>query len=120
MQEEHTSNGVRYKWDLAGPNGASFIVFKDNHSDKEVKHAIREIRNDRDVVALRQASKYDLFDDYWLKLYRYADTILGLHWTQIDRDEPEIWNAMRTGKTPQQYVDSKVELWKSKTFNISE
>ena len=119
MQEEFASNGVRYKWDLAGANGASFIVFKDDHSDEEVKVAIAEIRCQRDVVCLRLANKYDLVDDYWSKVFQYAEHTYFLNWQQIDKDIPELSNAIRTGKTHQEYVDSKWKSWKNRTFKIS-
>lgn len=120
MQQEFASNGVRYKWDLAGANGASFIVFKENHSDEEIKSAIAEIRNRHDVVCLRQASRWDLLDDYWSKVYVYAEDMYFLSWTQIQKDVPELFNAIRTGKTPQEYVDSKWKSWKNGTFKISQ
>lgn len=113
MQEETTTNGMRYKWCLAGPQGAGFVVFIDNHTTEELKEAIREIRREQDVVWIRQANKEDLIEDYWQKVFRYADTTYYLSWKQIDYDIPELSNAMRTGKTPEQYVDSKWKIWKS-------
>ena len=112
MQEEFTENGVRYKWYLASSEGAGFIIFKDEHTDKEIKEAKREIRNTRDAVTIRIADKHDIMDEYWSKVFLYADNILGLHWSQIDKDVPELFNAIRTGKTPEEYVNSKEKIWK--------
>lgn len=112
MQTEYTSNDVRYKWDLAGPNGASFIIFQDDKSDDDVKKAIREIKNERDVVCLRKANRYDLLDDYWTKVFVCAEKKYKLNWQQIERDDIELSKAMTSGKTPEEYVDTKWELWK--------
>ena len=119
MQQKFASNGVRHKWDLAGSSGASFIVFKDDHSSEEVKVAIAEIRCQRDVVCLRLANRYDLVDDYWGKVFRYAEDTYFLNWQQINKDMPELFNSVRTGKTPEEYVDSKWKSWKNGTFKIS-
>jgi hypothetical protein len=120
MQEEITNNGVRYKWNFAGPNGANFVIFPDGKSDHEIKEAIKELRAARDVVRLREANRYDLLDDYWGKVFKYAEDMYFLHWSQIEKDVPELFNAIRTGKTPEQYVDSKWKIWKGVTFNISD
>lgn len=119
MQEEFASNGVRYKWYLASADGAGFIIFKDDHSDEQIKEAKREIRNTRDAVTIRIADKYDIVDDYWCKVFRYAEDTYFLNWQQIDKDIPELSNAIRTGKTHQEYVDSKWKSWKNGTFKIS-
>jgi hypothetical protein len=105
--QETTSNGVRYNWTLAGPNGAGFIVFKDNHTAEEVKQAISEIRKNRDVVWLRRADESDYIDDFWSKMFYYAEKKYKLKWHQIERNDKEIAKAIRQGISYEDYADSK-------------
>ena len=48
-----TSNGVVFDWELAGPNGARFLLFREPfHSDDDLHKAVKQIQIDRDVVGL--------------------------------------------------------------------
>ena len=51
---ESTDNGIRYHWELAGPSGASFLLFptpRDTPAD--VAAAKAQLRHSQDVVRLR-------------------------------------------------------------------
>jgi hypothetical protein len=48
-----TRNGIVFDWELAGPNGASYELFRQpNHSDEDIACAISQLRADHDVVSL--------------------------------------------------------------------
>lgn len=54
---EVTRNGVFYSWELAGPNGASFVLYRESHhTDEDIRLSERQLRNDRDVVRLTVAT----------------------------------------------------------------
>jgi hypothetical protein len=50
-----TDNGVPYDWNLAGPDGASFILhpIKNEHTKEDVKEAEQQLRDSQDVVSMR-------------------------------------------------------------------
>lgn len=49
-----STNGVAYRWWLAGADGAGFALLREpNHSDDDIAHATRWLMNSRDVVELR-------------------------------------------------------------------
>lgn len=51
--KEQTRNGVYFHWELAGPGGASFVLFREpHHTDADIEAAEHQIRTDRDVVRL--------------------------------------------------------------------
>lgn len=50
---DFTSNGVVFRWWLAGPGGAGFKLFREpSHTDADIEHAKTELRARRDVVEL--------------------------------------------------------------------
>ena len=49
-----TRNGVVYDYELAGPNGAAFELFRQpTHTDLVIEHAKAELRSSHDVVGIR-------------------------------------------------------------------
>jgi len=52
-QMQETANGVVYDWGMAGPDGAWFTLFREeHHTNEDMQEAIRYLRNERDVVSL--------------------------------------------------------------------
>lgn len=48
-----TRNGIVFDWELAGPNGASYELFREpKQSDEDIEHAASQLRADHDVVSL--------------------------------------------------------------------
>lgn len=114
---EQTSNGVKYDWYLASADGASFIFFKYNHTDEEVKEAIKEIKNTRDCVHYRIANINDYVDMYWGEVFEIAENKYRLNWKQIDYDYSSLEKAYKKGVPAEEYVDEHHKKW-SKTVNV--
>lgn len=71
MQEGVTTNGIEYSWQLAGANGASFILFPNkNHTKDMIVRAISELRSTRDVVTIRSANFNDRINRYESEIYK--------------------------------------------------
>ena len=52
--ERTTAGDMTYDWDLAGPCGAAFYLYREpRHTDEDVAAAKAELRRDRDVVSIR-------------------------------------------------------------------
>lgn len=106
--KEYTTNGILYTWELAGSEGASFILYPtDNNSKAEINAAKAELRHNHDVIWLRLANEDDR--DYLYKgdIFRIPET-KPLKWYQIEQDEATIRKARLQGLTPQQFVDTLV------------
>lgn len=101
---EYTSNGIKYNWELSGPNGAAFTLFPNNNTIEQIAAAKRELRNDNDVVRLSIADDNDL--DYMFKsdYFRHPAT-RSLKWWQIEQDEKLIRKQRKAGLTPDQFVE---------------
>lgn len=114
---EETSNGIKYEWYLAGPNGASFILHTEAHHTKEdIAQAKAEIRRNQDVVSLRIANDDDRDNEYKKQYFRYAK---ALPWYHIFDDEKVIRRERKKGTTPEQFyqrfVLPNVEALKAET-----
>jgi hypothetical protein len=49
-----THNGIVFDWELAGPEGASYELFREpSQSDQDIASAVSQLRADHDVVSLR-------------------------------------------------------------------
>lgn len=108
MQEEKTSNGIMYTWDIASSQGASFILFPEaTHTKEQIKQAKAEIRRNQDVVSMRVADENDR--DYFYKgeIFRIPAT-RPLKWYQIEQDDKLLRRERKKGTTPQQFVDTFV------------
>ena len=54
IRPENWLGGVPMHWELAGPDGASYVLYRfPHHTDAEIGAAESKIRRDRDVVRLR-------------------------------------------------------------------
>lgn len=102
---EQTSKGTIYYWELAGSQGASFIVFANG---KEYQQAKAEIIRNRDVVHIRRANQYDYYCKFRQEVF--ADELTqSLQWWQIDFDE----NDWRMDMNVKEFINNNIEKWKS-------
>ena len=114
---EQTSNGVKYDWYLQSSEGAVYIFYKYNHTDKQLKKAIEEIKNTRDCVHYRIANIDDYIDMYWGEVFEIAENKYRLNWKQIDYDYKSLAKAYKKGVPAEEYVDEHHKKW-SKTVNV--
>lgn len=101
---ETTSNGVPYTWELAGSEGAAFILFPEpEHTKEQVNAAIAELRFQRDVVHLRLANDDDRDHLYRREIFRMPQ-VRPLRWYQVYETPELIRQHRRQGTTPADYV----------------
>ena len=113
MSKETTNNGIEYTWDITSIHGATFILYpKPGYSKEDIQIAKRQIKDERDVVSIRVATKYDLMDDYWGKIFNIGQKKHKLHWSQMDNNIKKLYKAYKCGMTPEQYVTNHVKEWK--------
>ncbi len=106
---EYTPNGIMYTWEIAGPKGASFMLFPDEkHTKADVSAAGVWIRDNRDVVYMSLAQEEDRDDLYRAEIFRHPHC-RGLKWYEINADNMKLIRKCRKVKmTVQQYVESHV------------
>ncbi len=105
---EYTNNGIMYTWELAGSNGASFILFPNSdHTPEQIQAAKQELRDSRDVVALRVANDSDLDDQFITAIFR-VPALKHLRWYEIDQDEKTVRKERLKGTSPFDYVQNIV------------
>lgn len=108
MQEERTSNGILYTWELAGPHGAAFLLFPDpHHTKQDIQKAKQELKDNQDVVAISVADDDDRDYIYKSKIFRDPRT-KDLKWFEIQQDEKLIRTERRKGTTPEDFVTTHV------------
>ncbi len=106
--KEYTKNGIMYTWELAGSQGASFILFPTaDNTQEQINAAKQDLRDSRDVVSLRVASEEDMDDLYKSDYFRDPRTH-ALKWYQIEQDEKLIRKARKSGVTIEQFVTDYV------------
>lgn len=104
MLIETTSNGIEYSWELAGSQGAAFILYPaSEHSHDDIQKAKNELRDSRDVVSIRIASEQDL-DARYKSAYFSDPRTRPLRWYQIEQDEKLIRNSRKEGISPTDFV----------------
>lgn len=106
--QEHTKNGIMYTWDIAGSQGASFILFPtEKNTAQEIAEAKNELRNSHDVVSLSIADENDR--DYFYKgaIFRIPET-KPLKWYQIEQDGKLLRRERKNGTTPEDFVKTFV------------
>lgn len=97
--EEITDNGVRFKWYLAGPQGAAFLLFPDlHHTQEDIQQAKAEIRHKRDAVSIRIADDYDRDEEYRSKIFADPRT-KPLMWYEINADDRKLIRRERKAGT---------------------
>ena len=104
MELEKTGNGMVYTWQLAGSQGAAFILFTERTStEDDMKQAKAWLRENHDVVHLSVADDGDL--DYLFKSQYFVDPrCRPLKWYQIEQDEALIRKCRREGMSPTEFV----------------
>lgn len=78
LSQDQVFEGVYYSWDLAGPDGATFEIYRmPHHSDADVNKCRSHIKKNRDVVRMSVCTISE-----WLPLGK-----AGLGECQLDPDE---------------------------------
>jgi alpha-galactosidase/6-phospho-beta-glucosidase family protein len=102
---EKTNNGIEYEDEIAGINGASFILYPTaEHTPEKIKEAIREIFNNRDVVSLKVSNERDWDERYRSEIFAHPHT-RSFRWYEINADDYQLLNReRRKGTTVDEYV----------------
>jgi len=97
--KEYTANGILYEWELAGPQGASFLLFPGSeHTPEDIKKAKQWLRNNKDVVWLRVANEDDRDQQYRGEIFSHPGT-KHLKWYQMNVDNPKLIREQRLAGT---------------------
>lgn len=109
MQTEYTANGIKYTWDLAGSQGASFLLFPERkHTKDDVQKAKAWLKDNHDVVSLKVANEDELDYEYRARIFEEPQT-KPLKWYEMNVDNPTLIRMERKlGTTPLQYVEKWV------------
>jgi hypothetical protein len=118
--KEYTANGIMYTWELAGSEGASFMLFpEESHAPEQIKAAKQWLRDNHDVVSLHIASEEDRDDLYKTEYFRDKRT-RDLKWYEIEQDPKLIRRERKKGTAPAEFVERFVlpfvEQTKKKMF----
>lgn len=107
MWTEITSNGIEFTYSLSY-NGASYTLWpRKHHTKKDIKEAKQWLRQNHDVVSIRQATPEDWDDRY--KSDIFADPrCKPLKWFQINTPDYLLRKERMAGTSPQEYVTKHV------------
>jgi hypothetical protein len=119
---EKTSNGIEYIDELAGPDGASFVLYPAaEHTAEMIKAAIRELFNNRDVVAMKVANGRDWDERYRSEIFAHPLT-RSLRWYEMNVGDFELIRRERQkGTTTEDYIKQYVlpRTEETKAANLS-
>jgi len=106
---EKTSNGIEYYDEIAGPDGAGFILYPTaEHTPEMIKSAVRELFNDRDVVSMKVADAKDWDERYRTEIFANP-LVRTLRWYEINADDYKLLRREREkGTQPDEYIKSFV------------
>ena len=106
---EKTTGGIEYTDELAGSNGASFVLYPTaEHTTEMIKAAIRELFNNRDVVSMKVANERDWDERYRTEIFAHPLT-RSLRWYEINADDYELLRREREkGTTAEHYIQAYV------------
>lgn len=106
---EKTNNGIEYTDELAGSNGASFVLYPAKEDTAEmIKAAIRELFDNRDVVSMKIANERDWDERYRTEIFAHPLT-RPLRWYEINADDYNLLRREREkGTTAGDYVKTFV------------
>jgi len=106
---EKTSNGIEYTDEIAGPDGAGFVLYPTaEHTPEMIKSAVTELFNNRDVVAMKVADARDWDERYRTEIYANS-LIRTLRWFDINADDYELLRREREkGTPPEEYIKTFV------------
>ena|ERR1700761_2006367 len=92
---EKTTNGIEYTDEIASIDGASFVLYPTaEHTEAMIKSAIRELFNERDVVAMKVANARDWDERYRTEIFANP-LIRSLRWYEINADDYELLRRER-------------------------
>lgn len=102
---DKTSNGIEYTDELAGIDGASFMLYPvAAQSADMVKAAVRELFNSRDVVSMKIADERDWDERYRAEIFAHP-LARPLRWYEINADDYGLIRREREkGTTAEEYV----------------
>ncbi|AYL94380.1 hypothetical protein [Mucilaginibacter celer] len=102
---EKTRNGIEYTDEIVSSDGAGFVLYPTaEHTPEMVKAAIRELFNDRDVVAMKVADARDWDERYRSEIFAHPWTS-PLRWFEINADDYELLRREREKGTPtEEYI----------------
>lgn len=102
---EKTTGGIEFTDELAGSNGASFILYPaKEYTAGMIKTAIRELYNSRDVVSMKIADERDWDERYRTEIFAHPLT-RSLRWYEINASDYELLRREREkGTTAEEYV----------------
>jgi hypothetical protein len=106
---EKTSNGIEYTDEIASSDGAAFVLYPTaEHTQEMVKAAIRELFNERDVVAMKVADTRDWDERYRSEIFAHPWTH-ALRWFEINADDYDLLRQEREkGTPPEEYIKAFV------------
>ena len=106
---EQTPNGIQYNWELAGANGAAFMLYPSETNTKEdIQAAKLWLKDNRDVVYISVADESDLDELYRTHVFKHP-YCRPLQWFEINADDMQlIRKCRREGMCIQCYVNTYV------------
>jgi len=109
MDLEKTTNGIKYSEAILNQDGAGFILFPEKSDTAEmIASAIREIKMNRDVVALRVATEADRDELYRTEIFRHP-FVAPLRWYEINADNTKLLRReRRKGTSTVDYIEKYV------------
>jgi len=113
---EKTTNGIEYTDEIASSDGASFILYPTaEHTTEQVKEAVRELFDNRDVVSMKVANERDWDERYRSEIFAHPLT-RPLKWYEINADDYDILHKERLkGTTVEDYVKQYVVPFSAET-----
>ncbi len=102
---ERTTNGIEFADEIASSEGANFVLIPTAaYTAEQVKEAIREIFDNRDVVYLKVAHERDWDERYRSEIFAHPVT-RSLKWYEINADDYELLRRERLkGTSVDDYV----------------
>lgn len=82
--EEHTKSGIPFTEEIASINGAEFVLYPEpSHTKQQIREAIAEIKDNRDVVYIKVADERDRDELYIRNIFRHPLT-RPLRWYEVN------------------------------------
>jgi hypothetical protein len=102
---EKTTNGIEYTDEIASSEGASFVLYPAaEHTPGQIKEAIRELFDNRDVVSMKVANERDWDERYRTEIFAHPLT-RPFKWYEINADDYMLLRRERLkGTTVDSYV----------------
>lgn len=102
--EEHTKNGIFFTEEIASINGAEFVLYPEpTHTKQQIREAIAEIKDNRDVVYIKVADERDRDERYIRDIFRHPLTH-QLRWFQVNIPSETIREKRKQGLPVVDYI----------------